>query len=111
MRSQPADSGTTFLRSQSAYAASSIARALRRAEVRTLALPVAGSVQVSMNLIAPSAVGPMQVYDEIAAMAPIGRAELVGLLPASVLEAIPPARWRELDLGAEKTIEARLHHR
>ena len=28
------------------------------------------------------------------------RAELVGLVPAAVLEAVPPPRWPELDLSA-----------
>jgi hypothetical protein len=30
------------------------------------------------------------------------------LVPAAVLSAIPEHRWPELDLSAEKTIEARL---
>jgi hypothetical protein len=37
--------------------------------------------------------------------------ELVGLLPRAILRAIPPARWAELGLSAETTIEARLDRR
>ena len=36
------------------------------------------------------------------------RAELVGLVPAAVLDAAPLERWAELDLAADRTIEARL---
>ena len=38
----------------------------------------------------------------------VARAELVGLIPAAVLRAIPRHRWRELDLDPSATIEARL---
>jgi len=38
----------------------------------------------------------------------VDRAELVGLLPESVLRAVPEDRWTELDLGPTATIEARL---
>jgi len=63
---------------------------------------------VSMNLVAPLEVGPEHAYDAVAALAPVGRAELVGLLPAAVLEAIPESRWAELDLSPARTIESRL---
>jgi hypothetical protein len=76
--------------------------------VRALAFPVAGAVQVSMNLVRPLEVGPAAVYDAVAARAPVQRAELVGLVPAAVLAAIPPERWPELDLDEARTIEARL---
>ena len=36
------------------------------------------------------------------------RAELVGLVPESVLQSVPAHRWTELDLDADRTIEARL---
>jgi hypothetical protein len=29
-------------------------------------------------------------------------------VPTAVLHAVPPARWEELDLAADRTIEARL---
>jgi hypothetical protein len=41
-------------------------------------------------------------------MAPVARAELVGLVPQTVLDATPESRWDELDLGVERTIEERL---
>jgi glutamate formiminotransferase len=85
-----------------------IARDLRSREVRTLALACGPHLQVSMNLIAPDRVGPAVVFDAVAARAPVARAELVGLVPARVLAAVPKARWGELDLGADRTIERRL---
>ena len=85
-----------------------VAAAVRGAFVRALGLDVGGRPQVSMNLVAPSTVGPDRAYDEVAARAPVERAELVGLVPAAVLEAVPPARWPELDLDPSRTIEARL---
>ena len=47
----------------------------------------------------------------MASRAPVARAELVGLVPASILNRIPSDRWRELDLGEDRTIEARLADR
>ncbi len=38
----------------------------------------------------------------------MSRAELVGLAPAAVVEAVPEERRRALDLGPARTIEARL---
>ncbi|MGK2958574.1 MAG: glutamate formimidoyltransferase [Acidimicrobiales bacterium] len=87
--------------------ARSIASHLRGPGVRTLALQVGDAVQVSMNLIEPLNVGPADVYDIVCEMAPIARAELVGLIPKAVLELIEPNRWDELDIGADRTIEAR----
>jgi glutamate formiminotransferase len=85
-----------------------IARAIRSPEVRALAFAVEDTVQVSMNLVQPLEVGPAAVYDLVAAAAPIRRAELVGLVPDAVRSAIPRARWAELDLDGDRTIEARL---
>ncbi|MDQ1374248.1 MAG: glutamate formiminotransferase / 5-formyltetrahydrofolate cyclo-ligase, partial [Actinomycetota bacterium] len=64
--------------------------------------------QVSLNLIDPATVGPDAAFDAVAKRAAVGRAELVGLVPASVLAAIQPVRWAELDLEPSRTIEARL---
>ncbi|MCX7619395.1 MAG: hypothetical protein N2037_00945 [Acidimicrobiales bacterium] len=86
-----------------------IARELRGPAVRALGFAVTGGVQVSMNLIDPLQTGPAEVYDLVASKAPIRRAELVGLVPAAVLERIDPRRWEELDLDESRTIEARLH--
>jgi hypothetical protein len=38
----------------------------------------------------------------------VAGAELVGLVPAAVLDRTPEERWRQLDLAPERTIEARL---
>jgi glutamate formiminotransferase len=93
--------------------ARAVAAAVRRPEVRALGLQVGRNLQVSMNLVAPEQVGPADAHDLVAAAldgtgASIERAELVGLLPAAVLEAVDRARWGELDLSPEQTIEARL---
>lgn len=85
-----------------------IAGAIRQPGLRTLGLRIAGAVQVSCNLFDPQRLGPAAAYDLVAAHAPIERAELVGLLPASVLAEVPFERWAELDVSPERTIEARL---
>jgi glutamate formiminotransferase / 5-formyltetrahydrofolate cyclo-ligase len=90
-----------------------VARTVRGPALRTLGLPVGRGAQVSCNLIDPRTLGPAQAYDLIArAVTQFGgsvvRAELVGLVPAGVLAAIPVPRHRELDLSPDRTIEARL---
>jgi glutamate formiminotransferase len=85
-----------------------IAAELRSPAVRTLGLAVGSAVQVSCNLVAPHEVGPAEVFDLVAARAAVARAELVGLVPRPVLDAVPEERWDELDLAADRTIEARL---
>jgi len=90
-----------------------IAAAVRAPAVRALGLAVDGRCQVSCNLVDPDTVGPAALFDAVAALAghagvAASGAELVGLVPRRVLEAVDPARWAELDLGAERTIEARL---
>lgn len=85
-----------------------VAAAVRRPEVRALGLQVGDRVQVSMNLIDPLVVGPGVATDAVQALAEVAGCELVGLLPDAVLRAEDPARWRDLDLSADRTIEARL---
>ena len=85
-----------------------LAASLRGPAVRALAMAVGDAVQVSCNLIAPEAVSPAAVFDAVATRTGVARAELVGLVPARVLEAIPEHRWPELDLDRSRTIEARL---
>jgi glutamate formiminotransferase len=85
-----------------------IAAAVRSPTVRALGLACGDRVQISMNLIAPEVTGPAQAYDAVAGRARVAEAELVGLVPAAVLDRIPPSRWGELDLGPDRTIEARL---
>lgn len=76
--------------------------------VRALGLDVGGRPQVSCNLVAPDVVGPLEVYSAVSALAPVEGAELVGLVPRSVLERVPRERWDELDLAESKTIESRM---
>ncbi len=91
--------------------AADIARRLRGPSVRALAFALSSGVQVSCNLVDPMRFGPDKAYDAVAAEARVTRAELVGLVPASVLQSVPAHRWTELDLGADRTIEARLEGR
>jgi glutamate formiminotransferase len=69
--------------------------------------------QVSCNLVNPMSFGPAEVYDAVAGLARgygvrIFKAELVGLVPAAVVDTTPPARHHQLDLDPERTIESRL---
>lgn len=89
-------------------AAREVAAAVRSAEIRALGLPVGSRVQVSMNLVAPDVAGPAAAYDAVAGRVAVSGAELVGLVPERVLRAVPPARWAELDLSEDRTVEARL---
>jgi hypothetical protein len=93
-----------------------VAAAVRGPSIRALGLQVGASTQVSMNLIDPLAVGPHTAADRVgellrAAGTSIDRAELVGLLPESVLRATPRPAWAALDLAEDRTIEARLARR
>jgi len=88
-----------------------IAKAIRRRDVRALAFTIGTFTQISCNLIAPLRVGPSTVYDEVVELLPQGaidHAELVGLIPEVVLRTQDPARWEQLDVSYEKTIEARV---
>jgi glutamate formiminotransferase len=97
-----------WLRDAALADAARIASELRSPQVRALGLAVGDTVQVSCNLVAPLEFGPADAFDAVAAHATIDRAELVGLVPAAVLERAPRERWGELDLGEDRTIEARL---
>lgn len=88
-----------------------IAVSLRQDEVRALAFPIGDFVQISVNLIEPTIVGPGNVYDRAEALLPSGaidHAELVGLVPEAVLHAESRERWAQLGLSESATIEARL---
>jgi len=99
--------------------ARSVAASIRCPAVRALAFPMgtgSGAMQVSCNLVDPLTIGPAEVHDRIASLVEdhggsVDRCELVGLLPAAVIEAIPPNRWAELDLAPGSTIEARMQER
>jgi len=88
--------------------ARAVATAVRSPAVRALGLRCGARVQVSMNLVDPAVVGPAAAFDAVAAQVPVAGAELVGLVPAAVLAGVPPARYAELDIGPDRTIEARL---
>jgi glutamate formiminotransferase / 5-formyltetrahydrofolate cyclo-ligase len=88
--------------------AKEVAAGLRGPHVRALGLEVAGTAQVSTNLLDPLRTGPAAVYDAVRRQAPVLRAELVGLVPEAVLVATPRQRWDQLDLDADRTIEARV---
>jgi glutamate formiminotransferase / 5-formyltetrahydrofolate cyclo-ligase len=85
-----------------------IAREVRGPQVRALGLPVGERVQVSMNLVDPDALGPAEAWDLVSSRGAVAGAELVGLVPRSVLERTNPGRWADLDLSEERTIESRL---
>jgi glutamate formiminotransferase len=88
--------------------ARAVARAIRSPYVRALAFVLGRQVQVSCNLLSPLLVGPATVWDQVADLAGIARAELVGLVPEALLTATPRRRWRQLDLAPDRTIESRL---
>lgn len=81
-----------------------IAREIRGPALRALGLDVGGRAQVSMNLVDPLRVGPAEAHDAVAARAGVARAELVGLIPAAVLDRVPAGRWAELDLHPDRTL-------
>jgi glutamate formiminotransferase len=90
-----------------------IAAEVRSSNVRALGLQVGAVTQVSLNLVEPFSFGPEAAYDAVAELARragtgIAGAELVGLAPLDVVEAVVPARRHELGLSTEQTIESRL---
>ncbi|MGD0378436.1 MAG: glutamate formiminotransferase [Acidimicrobiales bacterium] len=93
--------------------ARAVAKAVRGPAVRSLGLAMGGVTQVSCNLVDPFVFGPAELYDAVATLVEkagteVSRAELVGLAPAALVEAVPEARRPALDLGPARTIEARL---
>jgi len=93
-----------------------LAAELRAPAVRALGLPVEAGAQVSINLLDPASVPLPSLYDAVAGGAEsrgcsVLRAELVGLVPALVLDQVPRHRWSELDLSPDRTIERRMQAR
>jgi glutamate formiminotransferase / 5-formyltetrahydrofolate cyclo-ligase len=93
--------------------ARAVAAAIRGPAVRALGLAVGGTTQVSCNLVDPFVLGPVQVYDVVNRLAQeagtgLARAELVGLAPAAIVDAVPAARRHDLDLDPDRTVEARI---
>ncbi len=90
-----------------------VAPLVRGPEVRALGLTVGTRAQVSCNLIDPSRFGPEALYDAVAELAAqaggtVEGGELVGLIPESVLAAVPPGRRAALGLSEGATVEFRL---
>jgi glutamate formiminotransferase / 5-formyltetrahydrofolate cyclo-ligase len=90
-----------------------VAPLIRGPIVRALGLALGDRAQVSCNLVDPGQFGPAQLYDAVTELVQQvgGRVlgtELVGLVPRTVLTAIPETRWSELSIGEETTIESRL---
>ena len=56
----------------------------------------------------PAGLLTAEAWDLVADRAAVAGAELVGLVPESVLARIEPARWTEFDLAEDRTIESRL---
>lgn len=100
-----------WLRDNDVATARAVAAAVRNPSLRTLGLQVGERVQVSMNLVEPMELGPMQAFDAVSELAPTDGAELVGLVPRGVLDGIPASRWGQLDVSLEQTIEFRLAER
>jgi glutamate formiminotransferase len=93
--------------------AQTVAPLVRSPALRALGLPVGPGAQVSCNLVDPAQLGPAQAYDAVRRLVAeaggaVKGAELVGLLPEAVLDAIPASRWGELGLSPDKTVESRL---
>jgi glutamate formiminotransferase / 5-formyltetrahydrofolate cyclo-ligase len=92
--------------------AARIAAGLREPLVRARGFQVTGATQVSCNLLEPEVVTPLDLFRAVEVQLPAGahvvRCELVGLVPERVLDAVPEARWEQLDLAAERTVEARV---
>lgn len=89
------------------------AAAVRGPGVRALGFDVGGRPQISANLTEPFRVGPADFYEAVAARleaagAGVAGAELVGLVPGAVLEAVPAHRRPELGLAGDPSVEARL---
>ncbi len=103
-----------WLEATSFERATEMARVVRSKNLRALAFRVGDDVQVSCNLIAWEKTRPSEVYDQVKALLShderIVRCELVGLAPASLLEAEDPKRLVELGLTPNATIEAALAH-
>jgi glutamate formiminotransferase len=92
-----------------------VAAKVRGGSLRALGLVVGEFTQVSCNLVDPDSLGPAEAYDRVATALPQGarivRAELVGLVPSSVLTRTAEDRWPELGLSAADALEARLADR
>jgi glutamate formiminotransferase / 5-formyltetrahydrofolate cyclo-ligase len=102
-----------WLETSDVSVARGVAAAIRGPAVRALGFAVGRATQVSCNLVDPEVFGPAQAYDAVRRLAEeagttVARAELVGLAPTAVVEAVAPMRRGVLDLDHDRTVEARL---
>lgn len=108
---EPLVAWNLWLGGASPVATRHLAAAVRQPSVRALGLEVTGATQVSCNLLDPTVVTPLDVYRQVErALRPdahVVRCELVGLVPRAVLDAVPEEWWARLDLGEERSLEAR----
>ncbi len=92
-----------------------VATRVRSRAIRTLGFSLASGAQISCNLVQPELVGPAEAYERVAAALPLGgrisRAELVGLVPQSVLDRVPSGRLAQLGLEGAVSLQARLADR
>ncbi len=96
-----------FLADATMEKAHEIVLKIRQPGLRALSFLVDGYAQISMNLTEISTINVDMAYDIVAQHANIARAELVGLMPKNALIKIDVSRWTQLDIGVDKTIEAR----
>lgn len=102
-----------FLASSDLSLAKVIAARVRRPGLRTLAFMVGGVAQVSMNIVDADDISVSAAYDAVAAEAAelgtrVTHSELVGLLTERHLLMNSKARWAQLDIGPDRTVESRL---
>ena len=99
-----------WLEDSSVTVAKELATAIRSASVRALGLDLGGATQVSCNLIGPATTGPLEVLRRVeqllAGRGRVARCELVGLAPASVLDALTAGEREACGLDPARTIEA-----
>ncbi len=96
-----------FLADTTMKTAHEIVLNIRQPGLRALSFLVDGHAQISMNLTDLDTINVDTAYDIVAQFGNIARAELVGLMPLSALTKIEQSRWSQLNIGADKTIEAR----
>ncbi len=85
-----------------------LAKRLRSADIRTLALNENGQSQLSFNLINPTVVGPLQVIQMVKNYYEILGTELVGLIPANVIQEYSSEELAESGIAPSCTLEYRV---
>ncbi len=88
--------------------AKSVSRRLRSSAVRTLTFDLGGRYQVSMNLIEPVTVGPVEIYEAASVLVEIEEVELVGLVPAAALADRSALILARMGIDQTRTIEYRV---